>query len=106
MSRAARELDIAPSTLLRWLNDGFIAGEQVTPGAPWRIRLTEDLRGMLADDAPEGWLALHHASRALGVSRQAVLQKVKRGDLNAVLTRTGRTKGLRIEIPAPPEGLF
>jgi uncharacterized protein YndB with AHSA1/START domain len=106
VSQAARELDIAPSTLLRWLNDGFVAGEQVTPGAPWRIRLTEQLRGMLADDAPEGWLALHHASRALGVSRQAVLQKVKRGDLNAVLTRTGRRKGLRIEIPAPRDGLF
>ena len=106
VSQAARELDIAPSTLLRWLNDGFVAGEQVTPGAPWRIRLTDELRGMLADDAPEGWLALHHASRALGVSRQAVLQKVKRGDLNAVLTRTGRRKGLRIEIPAPRDGLF
>ena len=106
VSQAARELDIAPSTLLRWLNDGFVAGDQVTPGAPWRIRLTDELRGMLADDAPEGWLALHHASRALGVSRQAVLQKVKRGDLNAVLTRTGRRKGLRIEIPAPRDGLF
>ena len=106
VSQAARELDIAPSTLLRWLNDGFVAGEQVTPGAPWRIRLTDELRGMLADDAPEGWLALHHASRALGVSRQAVLQKVKRGDLNAVLTRTGRRKGLRIEMPAPRDGLF
>jgi transposase-like protein len=106
VSQAARELDIAPSTLLRWLNDGFVAGEQVTPGAPWRIRLTSQLRGMLADDAPEGWLALHHASRAMGISRQAVLQKVKRGDLNAVLTRTGRRKGLRIEIPAPRDGLF
>ena len=106
VSQAARQLDIAPSTLLRWLNDGFVAGEQVTPGAPWRIRLTDELRGMLADDAPDGWLALHHASRALGVSRQAVLQKVKRGDLNAVLTRTGRRKGLRIEIPAPRDGLF
>jgi DNA invertase Pin-like site-specific DNA recombinase len=106
VSQAARELGIAPSTLLRWLNDGFVAGDQVTPGAPWRIRLTDELRRMLADDAPEGWLALHHASRALGVSRQAVLQKVKRGDLNAVLTRTGRRKGLRIEIPAPRDGLF
>jgi len=106
VSQAARELGIAPSTLLRWLNDGFVAGEQVTPGAPWRIRLTDELRGMLVDNAPEGWLALHHASRALGVSRQAVLQKVKHGDLNAVLTRTGRRKGLRIEIPAPRNGLF
>jgi hypothetical protein len=36
---------------------------------------------MLTDDTPDGWLALHHASRALGVSRQTVLQKVKRGEL-------------------------
>ena len=39
MTAAACELAIAPSTLLRWLDDGFVAGEQVTPGAPWRIRL-------------------------------------------------------------------
>jgi hypothetical protein len=32
---AAKELGLAPSTLHRWLGDGFIAGEQVTPGAPW-----------------------------------------------------------------------
>jgi hypothetical protein len=29
--------------LHRWLNDGIIPGEQLTPGAPWRIRLTDDL---------------------------------------------------------------
>jgi hypothetical protein len=34
------------------------------------------------------------------------LQKVKRGELRAVLTRTGRRKGLRIEIPTPQQGLF
>jgi Recombinase len=106
VAQAARQLGIAPSTLLRWLNDGFIAGEQVTPGAPWRVRLTDQLCGMLTDDAPDGWVALHHASRALGISRQTVLQKVKRGELRAVLTRTGRRKGLRIEIPAPQDGLF
>ncbi len=106
VTKAAHELKIAPSTLLRWLNDGFVAGEQVTPGAPWRVRLTGELRGMLTDNTPDGWLALHHASRALGVSRQTVLQKVKRGELRAVLTRTGRRKGLRIEVPAPQDGLF
>ena len=31
VTQAARQLTIAPSTLLRWLNDGFVAGEQVTP---------------------------------------------------------------------------
>jgi DNA invertase Pin-like site-specific DNA recombinase len=106
VTAAARQLDIAPSTLLRWLNDGFVAGEQVTPGAPWRIRLTTQLRGMLTDTAPDGWVPLGYASQALGISRQTVLQKVKRGDLNAVLTRTGRRKGLRIEIPQPQDSLF
>lgn len=106
VTAAARELGIAPSTLLRWLDDGFVAGEQITPGAPWRIRLTTQLRGMLADDAPDGWVPLGYATQALSISRQTVLQKVKRGELNAVLTRTGRRKGLRIEIPAPEDTLF
>ena len=81
MTAAAKQLGIAPSTLLRWLNDGFVAGEQLTPGAPWRIRLTDELRNMLVDDAPDGWVALQYATRALGVSRQTVLQRVKRGEL-------------------------
>jgi DNA invertase Pin-like site-specific DNA recombinase len=106
VTAAAKQLQIAPSTLLRWLNDGFVAGEQITPGAPWRVRFTDELRSMLVDDAPPGWLALHHASRALGVSRQTVLQKVKRGELRAILTRTGRRKGLRIEVPTPQDRLF
>ena len=106
VTQAARQLNIAPSTLLRWLNDGFVAGEQVTPGAPWQIRLTDQLRAMLTDSAPDGWVPLGYATQALGVSRQTVLQKVKRGELNAVLTSTGRRKGLRIEIPTPQDGLF
>jgi DNA invertase Pin-like site-specific DNA recombinase len=106
VTAAAKQLDIAASTLLRWLNDGFVAGEQITPGAPWRIRLTDELRGMLVDDAPEGWLAVQYATRKLGVSRQTILQRVKRGELQAVLTRTGRRKGLRINVPHPQNGLF
>jgi DNA invertase Pin-like site-specific DNA recombinase len=106
VTAAAHQLGIAPSTLLRWLNDGFVAGEQITPGAPWRIRLTDQLRGMLTNNAPDGWVPLGYATQALGVSRQTILQKVKRGELQAVLTRTGRRKGLRIEIPTPQNGLF
>jgi hypothetical protein len=34
------------------------------------------------------------------------LQKVKRGELRAVLTRTGRRKCLCIEIPASQDSLF
>jgi len=106
VTTAANQLGIAPSTLLRWLNDGFVAGEQITPGAPWRIRLTDELRSMLVDDAPEGWVAIQYATRALGVSRQTVLQRVKRGELQAVLTRTGRRKGLRIKLPQTQNSLF
>jgi DNA invertase Pin-like site-specific DNA recombinase len=106
VTTAAKQLRIAPSTLLRWLNDGFVAGEQITPGSPWRIRLTDELRNMLVDHTPDGWVAIQYATRALGVSRQTVLQHVKRGELRAVLTRTGRRKGLRIELPTPQNSLF
>jgi DNA invertase Pin-like site-specific DNA recombinase len=106
VTQAARQLGIAPSTLLRWLDDGFVAGEQITSGAPWQIRLTDELRAMLTDHTPDGWVPLAYATQALGVSRQTVLQKVKRGELRAVLTRTGRRKGLRIELPAPQDSLF
>jgi hypothetical protein len=44
--KAAESLGINTSTVHRWLNDGFIAGEQVTPGAPWQIRITDELRGI------------------------------------------------------------
>ncbi|MGH3193011.1 MAG: helix-turn-helix domain-containing protein, partial [Streptosporangiaceae bacterium] len=103
---AAAELGLAPSTLHRWLNDGFIRGEQLTPGAPWRIRLTPAIRALFVDDAPGGWLAMLEATLAYGVSRQTIMQRVKDGKLRALHVRTGRRKGLRIEPPAPQDGLF
>ena len=103
---AANQLGLAPSTLHRWLADGFIAGEQLTPGAPWRIRLTDDIRNLFVDDAPDGWLAMLEATLAYGVSRQTIMQRVKRGELQAVHLRTGRRKGLRIQPPPTQEGLF
>ena len=103
---AAAELGLAPSTLHRWLSDGFIKGEQITPAAPWRIRLTDDIRALFVDDAPDGWLAMLEATLAYGVSRQTIMQRVKDGRLRAVHVRTGRRKGLRIEPPAPQDGLF
>jgi hypothetical protein len=103
---AARQLGLAASTLHRWVNDGFLPGEQLTPGAPWRIRMTDDLRAMFTDDAPAGWLTVREAIRAHDVSRQTLLQRVKRGELQAVHVRTGRAKGLRIQPPPTPDGLF
>ena len=106
IARVAEILEVAPSTIHRWLNDGFIAGEQDTPGAPWRIRVTDDLRQRFVEQAPEGWLPMLEATIALGVTRQTVLQRVKRGELQAVHVRNGRRKGLRILVPQAETTLF
>ena len=98
IKQAAKVLDVAPSTLHRWLNDGFIPGEQVTPHAPWQIRLTESLLNRFVEDAPEGYVTMQEATRRLGVSRQTVLQRVKRGELDAVHVHCGRKKGIRIKV--------
>ena len=103
IKQAAAVLGIATSTVHRWLNDGFIAGEQLTPAAPWRIRLTEDLRARFVDEEPQGYLTMYQAMRLLSVSRQTVLQRVKRGELQVVHVKRGKKKGLRIKaIPAQP----
>jgi DNA invertase Pin-like site-specific DNA recombinase len=99
ITRAAEVLGVAPSTIHRWLAEGIIPGEQLTPGAPWRIRITGELRGQFVEEAPPGWLPMLEATHALGVSRQTVLQRVKRGELRAMHVRAGRRKGLRIEVP-------
>jgi hypothetical protein len=48
-------------------SDGFINAEQSTPGAPWRIRIDQALRDRIQPEAPEGWLSLDEAAKALGV---------------------------------------
>ena len=106
IQQAAKTLGIAASTLHRWINDGFIAGEQVTPGAPWRIRVNDALRRRLVEDAPSGYVAMMDATKRLGVTRQTVLQRVKRGELDAVLVCYGRRKGLRIKVLDEQPGLF
>jgi DNA invertase Pin-like site-specific DNA recombinase len=90
---SAEILGVAPTTVHRWLNAGFIAGEQITSGAPWRIRITDELRSRFVEESPEGYLPISEATRILGVSRQAVLHRVKRGELQAVHVRRGRRKG-------------
>jgi len=106
IEKAARTLNLAPSTLHRWLNDGFIAGEQITPAAPWRIRVNDELRSHFVEQVPNGYVTMLKATHLLGVSRQTILQRVKRGELQAVHVRCGRAKGLRIQVPAPAPDLF
>jgi predicted DNA-binding transcriptional regulator AlpA len=104
--QAAQILGINTSTVHRWLNDGFIAGEQITPGAPWRIRITDELRARFVEQAPADYLPMLEATMKLGLSRQTVLQRVKRGELDALLVTRGRRKGLRIKVVDDQPGLF
>lgn len=104
--KAAKILGMNTSSIHRWLADGFIAGEQVTPGAPWQIRITDELRASIVQRAPTDYLPMLEATQKLGISRQTVLQRVKRGELKAVLLRQGRRKGLRIKVVDQQPDLF
>ena len=49
---------------------------------------------------------MRDAIRRLGVSRQTVLQRVKRGELDAVHVCQGRRKGIYIKVLEQQPGLF
>lgn len=106
VEKAAEILEVVPSTVHRWLTDGFIAGEQLTPGAPWRIRMNEELRARFREDETSGYVPMIQATKVLGVTRQTVLQRVKRGELQAIHIHRGKRKGLRIKVLSPQSGLF
>ena len=104
--QAAAELGISKYTIYRWLRQGFLTGEQLTPAAPWHIRVDQALRDKLRPEIPDGWLPLDQAAAALGIARQTVLHKVHRGELNAVLVNRGQRQGLRIQVKHDQAGLF
>ena len=87
------------STIHRWLQEGILAGGQVTPGAPWRILLTDEVRRKLSGrDAPEGWVSLGEAARRLGMSRSHVAYLVKTGKLEAMQTIVRKARRWRINV--------
>jgi DNA invertase Pin-like site-specific DNA recombinase len=98
IQKAGSILGIAPSTIHRWLADGFIAGEQITPGAPWRIRMTDELRSKFMEEPPADYVTMKEAKSILGVSRQTILNRIKAGKLSAVHVRRGKQLGLYIKV--------
>lgn len=106
VAEAQNLLGASRATLYRWLADGFIVGEQVTPGAPWRIMVDAALRSRIASEVPGGWVGLNEAAKALGVARQTVLDRIRRGELAAVHVNRGQRKGLAIDINPTGARLF
>jgi DNA invertase Pin-like site-specific DNA recombinase len=106
IQHAAAELGVSAPTIYRWLRHGLLPGEQTTPHAPWRVRLTDEIRGKFVPDVPHGYLPLEEAAKHLGCARQTVLHKVQRGELHAVQVTRGRRKGLRIQVNGAATGLL
>ena len=98
IAEAAKELGTTAGTLYRWVREGIVAAEQVAGGAPYRVRMTPQLRAQFCDEPPEGFVSLHAAMRRLGVSRQRVWQRVRCGELEARHIRRGPVKGLYVRI--------
>jgi len=106
IGKAAEIFGIAPSTVHRWLADGFIAGEQITPGAPWQIRISDEVRAQFVGEEIEGYVPMIEAKKILGVSRQTIMQRIKRGEISAVHLCHGKRKGLRIRVVDTQPNLF
>jgi excisionase family DNA binding protein len=106
IDEAAQELGVSTATIRRWLKDGLLPGEQVTAHAPWRIRLSHEVRRQFVPDVPEGYVPLTEAAKLLGVCRQTVLHQVQRGERRAIQVTKGRRKGLRIEVSGHEAGLY
>ena len=68
--------------------------------------MTEELKARFVEEAPPGYLPMLETTLKLGVSRQTVLQRVKRGELEAIHVGRGRRKGLRIRVIETQPGLF
>jgi DNA invertase Pin-like site-specific DNA recombinase len=102
----ARQLGVCTQTIRRWLADGLLPGEQTAPHAPWRIRLSDDIRRRFVPEIPEGHVTLDVAAARLGVTRQTVLNQVRRGQRNAIHVTQGRRRGLRIQLHPDEQGLL
>jgi excisionase family DNA binding protein len=68
IQRAADQLGVSDQTIRRWINTGLLPAQQTTPGAPWRIRLTDDIRARFVPEIPDGYVPLDQAARRLACS--------------------------------------
>lgn len=103
---AARHLGLSPDTIRRWAREGFLEGRQLTPNAPWLLRVTDEVRQRVVPDAPADWVGLADAARILGRSKQTVLHWIRSGRLQAVKVTSGKRKGLRIALEQEMPNLF
>lgn len=105
INKAEQILGVSKETLYRWLRDGFITGEQLVAGGPWRVRIDDAMRAKIVGETPPGWVGLDQAAATLGVARQTVLDRIRRGELQAVHATRGQRRGLAINVSAAADTL-
>jgi hypothetical protein len=86
-----------------WLADGFIAGEQVTPGAPWKIRINAEFQASIVQQASPEYLPMLEATAKLGVSHQTGLERIFKV---ASFGRELQTKSRHLLAVAHQDGIF
>ena len=106
VNQAAQVLDVSRDTIRRWAREGSLEASQVMAQAPWRIHVTDEVIARMVPDAPGGWVGLTAAAKALGRAKQTILHWVHSGKLRSVQVRSGKRRGLRIELKHDEIGLF
>ena len=106
VNQAANALGVSPDTIRRWAREGSLEARQVIAQAPWRIHVTNEVITRMVPDAPAGWVGLTAAAKALGRAKQTILHWVHSGKLRSVQVRSGKRRGLRIELKRDEIGLF
>ena len=106
VNHAAKVLAVSPDTIRRWAREGSLEATQVMAQAPWRIHVTNEVITRMVPDAPPGWVGLKEAAKALGRAKQTILHWVHSGKLRSVQVRSGKRRGLRIELKRDEIGLF
>src|SRR3954454_16709299 len=96
---AARQLDVCTQTIRSWLREGLLPAQQTTPHAPWRIKLTDDIRRGIIAEAPADSVRLRDAPAHTGLAPQAILNQIPRGDRHAIHVTQGKRRGLRVQLP-------
>jgi hypothetical protein len=103
---AARQLGVCTQTIRRWLREGLLPAEQTAPHAPWRIKLTPDIRRRFVPDVPDGYVRLADAAAHTGLARQTILNQIRRGQRDAIHVTQGQRRGLRIQLHPHEQGLL
>lgn len=103
---AARQLGVCTQTIRRWLHEGLLPAEQTAPHAPWRIKLTDDIRRRFIPEVPDGYVRLADAASHTGLARQTILNQVRRGQRDAIHVTQGQRRGLRVQLQPQEQGLL